>query len=388
MKPTLAVSLAALALSIVCSAPAEAQFISGIAYTTSANRGTCCYAQNFKLKWCKADANGIPTTQCTTGMTNNFGQFGFDIGHGSGRYFPYLWDDAHYWGSEFYPANGPITILAGPGGNQAVGTLTSTPRALPPQAVYPPDGAVNVPTSFILQWTDGLDVERRRTDWPVTYDIWSSGNEFPEQLVFSNVPCGTSPTTGTCSIPVAGLVYTSRYQWRVVARMHSGPVVVQAGADNSYLTTSATFRFSTTWDPATPYYTIRASSGNLVRATNGGGGTVNATGTSSTYETQFKFLDPNGGSLFSGDPIHIQTNRNYFLSAVGGGGSGIETQKWTMGYETWTIHRVAGFGAISAGDQVAFRSANGYYMSALNGGGSSLTATATSIGTWETFTFQ
>lgn len=390
MKWTLRESFAALVifLSLFLSAAAGAQHVSGRVYRTYAQHGTCCYAAGFVMKWCKADADGRPTNQCSSVTTNGTGDFGFNVGWGSGYYFPYLYRDDVYWGSADYPANGPAYFQAG-SPNFVVGTLESRPRATPPQAVYPPHGAVNVPTTIVLQWSDGLDADRRRNDWPVTYDIYSSGNEYPEILVYSNVPCGGTPGSGICSMPVTGLVYTTRYQWRVVARMHSGPIVPQAGPDNSYLTSSATFRFSTQWDPAIPVYTISAPNGSLLRAAAGGGGTFDATGSSSTYETQFQFQDPNGGSLFSGDPIHIRTNRNHFVGAVNGGGSSVDAvQKWSMGWETWYIERIAGIGPVSPGDQVAFRSFNGNYMSAVNGGGSAVNAAATSAGPWETFTFR
>jgi len=374
---------------LIFSATANAQTLVGRVYRTYAQYGTCCYANFFTMKWCKANADGTPNLgQCGSAQTNATGDFTVNVGWGSGYYFPYMFRDDVYWGSATYPISPPAFFQAGVT-NLVQGTLESRPRALPPNAVYPPNGAVNVPTQIILQWSDGLDADRRRTDWPVTYDIYGSGNEFPEIKEFENLPCGGAGN-GVCSVPITNLTYTTRYQWRVVARMHSGPIVYQAGPDNSYYTSSATFRFSTTWDPTVAVYTISAPSGNLIKAVGGGGDGVDATGTASTYETQFHFVDPNGGSLFSGDPIYIQTNRNYYISAVNGGGAGVNAiPAWTMGYETWTIERVAGFGPISPGDEIAFRAYDGsHYMSALNGGGSSVNASATAVGPWETFIFR
>src|SRR5215212_6691829 len=235
--------LAALCLVIAMAPTMRAQTVVGRVYRTYAQYGTCCYASSFTMKWCKADANGVPNlAQCGSATTNATGDFTANLGWGSGYYFPYLFRDDVYWGSATYPANGPAFFQAGVT-NLVQGTLDSRPRALPPGAVYPPHGAVNVPTSFVLQWSDGLDADRRRSDWPVTYDIWASGNEFPEIKQYDNLPCLGSGN-GICSIAITGLAYTTRYQWRVVARMHSGPVVQQAGPDNSYYTSSATFRFS------------------------------------------------------------------------------------------------------------------------------------------------
>ncbi len=375
---------------ILFAAVADAQVVIGRVYKTYAQYGTCCYANSFTMKWCKANADGTPNLgQCGSATTNATGDFTVNLSAlGSGFYFPYLFRDDIYWGSSTYPANGSAYFQAGVT-NPVQGTLDSRPRALPPGAVYPPNGAVNVPTTIVLQWSDGLDADRRRNDWPVTYDIYASGNEFPEIKEFDNLPCLGSGN-GVCNITINNLTYTTRYQWRVVARMHSGPVVQQAGLDNSYYTSSATFRFSTTWDPTVAVYTISTANGNLIKANGGGGDGVDATGAASSYETQFHFVDANGGALMSGDPIFIQTNRNYYISAVNGGGSGVNAiPAWTMDYERWTIERVAGCCAISPGDTVAFRASNGtHYMSALNGGGSSVNASATAIGPWETFTFR
>jgi hypothetical protein len=380
-------------LAAICvfmfSAAAHAQTVVGRVYRTYAQYGTCCYANFFTMKWCKQNADGTPNlAQCGSAQTTQYGDFTVNVGWGSGYYFPYLFRDDVYWGSSTYPIAYPAYFQAGVT-NLVGGTLESRPRALPPNAVYPPSGAVNVPTTIVLQWTDGLDADRRRNDWPVTYDIYGSGNEFPEIKEFDNLPCLGSGN-GVCNIAINNLTYTTRYQWRVVARMHSGPIVQSAGLDNSYYTSSATFRFSTTWDPTVAVYTISTANGNLIKANGGGGDGVDATGTASSYETQFHFVDANGGSLLSGDPIYIQTNRNYYISAVNGGGSGINAiPAWTMDYERWTIERVAGCCAISPGDQVAFRSfSGGYYMSAVNGGGSSMNAAATGIGPSETFTFR
>jgi len=378
-----------LVLLCLIAFPAAAQTVVGRVYRTYAQYGTCCYANFFTMKWCKQNADGTPNLgQCGSAQTTQYGDFSFNIGWGSGYYFPYMYRDDVYWGSSTYPISPPAYFQAGVT-NLVQGTLESRPRALPPNAVYPPNGAVNVPTTIILQWTDGLDADRRRTDWPVTYDIYGSGNEFPEIKEFDNLPCLGSGN-GICNIAINNLTYTTRYQWRVVARMHSGPIVQQAGLDNSYYTSSATFKFSTTWDPTVAVYTISTSGGSLIKASGGGGDGVDATGTASSYETQFHFVDANGGSLMSGDPIYIQTNRNYYISAVNGGGSGVNAiPAWTMDYERWTIERLAGCCAINPGDEVAFRSVSGTnYLSALNGGGSSVNAQATAIGPWETFTFR
>jgi hypothetical protein len=297
-------------------------------------------------------------------------------------YYVFIWNDAEHWGSPTVPIDSFQIALNK--GIEFYG-LHTTPSPLPPTVVTPYEGQINVGSSVNLQWTDGLDNDRRNSSWPVTYDIYASGNEFPETLAYSNVPCNG---VGTCNLYTSGLVYTTRYQWRVVAKLSGYSV----SSDHYYKTSSAPFHFSTTWDPGIPIHTFRTINGsNLLKAANGGGGSFDATGASSNYETQFVVQDVNGGTLYSGDQVHIQTNRNYFMTAVNGGcpSCGVNaSSSWTMSYQTWTIIRVAGFGPINPGDQVAFQSTNGYYMSAEGGGGQAVNANRTAIGAWETFTFQ
>jgi len=367
-------------LLVVAASAAEAQiFVFGRA--TVAFATYYGYAANLHMKWCKAGSNGLPTTDCANGATGPYGDYNITLGS-TGYYLPYLWDDAGYIGSSTYPASWSIPMISTPFGNEVDGLLTY-PRPLAPTAVTPAYGSVNVNTSFTLQWSDGLDSARRSASWPVTYDIYSSGNEFPETLVFSNIPCNG---VGTCSVNVSGLVYTTRYQWRVVAKMKDAPYFAPLG-DNTYATSSQQLKFATKWDPSIPLHNIFSYNRNFLRAPGGGGGAFDATGAATNYETQFQFIDTNGGTLYDGDTINIRTNRNYFVSAIGGGGGGTTANVgWNYGYETFTIVRLAGYGPINPGDQVALRSYGGYYVCAEGGGGGAVNANRTSIGPCETFT--
>ena len=362
---------------------ARAQNVNGNVFIQLAG-GQLQPAQSFRVKFCKVDANGVNLNICTTSnptLLNGF--YGFDVRHGPGTYYMYLWRDSTYWGSETYPAAGPFGISNSPGGNVITGFF-SRPRALPPNAINPANNSVNRPTSFTLQWSDGLDVFRRDPNWIVTYDIYASGNEFPENLVFSNIPCNGF---GTCSVNVSGLVYSTRYQWRVVARMRS-PIQLQGFPDNYHFTESETFRFSTMFDPSTPTYSFRTSNGKYLTAPGGGGGDFTATASGiDSLTSQFKIIDVNGGSLMSGDTVHIQTNRNYYLMAFGGGGGDVATSGWAQSWETFTIVKVGGSGSISGGNQVALRGSNGvHYVVAEGGGGGTVNCNRTAIGPFETFT--
>lgn len=373
------------AVSLFAVAPvAKAQNVNGIAYIQVAG-GNLYPAQSFRVKFCKIDNGGnlIPGACRTSNPTLLNGFFGFDVGHGAGWYYMFLYRESLEWGSIDYPVAGPLFIGDFPGGNTINGAY-ARPRAWPPLAVNPADNSVNRPTSFTLQWSDGLDSNRRDPNWAVTYDIYASGNEFPENLVFSNIPCNGF---GTCSINVSGLVYSTRYQWRVVARMRS-PNFFPGFGDNVYLTRSNTFRFSTMFDPSTPTYSFRTSNGRYLTAPGGGGGDFVATDSSiNSLTSQFKIIDVNGGQLMSGDTVHVQTNRNYYLMAFGGGSGDVATSGWAMEWETFTIWKVGGSGEISGGNSVALRGLNGFhYVSAVNGGGGTVNCSATAVGSWETFT--
>lgn len=383
MKRFLIGTLVAVSLLVLVSA-ANAQSVQGFANIQVAG-GALFPAPSFRVKFCKADNNGnlIPGACVTSTPTLSNGFFGLNVVHGAGSYYMYMWRDNIYWGSETYPIAGPLSIGDFPFA-QTINGMFARPRAMPPTAVNPANNAFNRPTSFTLQWSDGLEANRRDPNWPVTYDIYASGNEFPENLIFSNIPCNG---VGTCSVNISGLVYSTRYQWRVVAKMRS-PTFFQGFGDNVYLTDSSTLRFSTMFDPSTPTYSFRTSNGKYLTAPNGGGGDFTATASSiDSLISQFKIIDVNGGSLMSGDTVHIQTNKNYYLMAFGGGGGDVATSAWAMSWETFTIIKVGGSGAISGGNSVALLGPNGaHYVVAEGGGGGTVNCNRTAIGPFETFT--
>ena len=369
---------------------ANAQLVFGnISYEVSG--GTVLAAPNFQVKFCKADPNRnfalIPgACQTHTRTTNSSGAyFDFWLVNGVGWYYMYAWRNDWSWGSETYPASEPVFVDSYPDPfGTTVNGYPAKPRPLMPFAVNPLNNSFNQPVSFTLQWNDGLDSQRRDPRWPVTYDIYASGNEFPENLVFSNIPCNG---VGTCSINVSGLVYSTRYQWRVVAKIRAATLVANF-PDNVHSTSSQTLRFSTGFDPSTPTYSFRTSIGRYLTAPGGGGGDFTATATAiNSLTSQFKIIDVNGGSLMSGDTVHIQTNKNYYLMAYNGGGGDVATSGWAMSWETFRIFKVGGSGQIGNGDPVALLGPNGiHYLVAENGGGGTVNCTRTGVGPSETFT--
>ena len=366
-------------------AEANAQFVSGYAQIQFAG-GAVVPGQSLRIKFCKIDSGGnlIPSACRTSNPTLLDGFFGFDVGHGPGFYYIFAWREATNWGSQDYPITSPVPVSNSPGGNHFGFLPPSRPAANKPVAVTPANNSVNRPTSFTLQWSDGLDPNRRDPNWFIRYDIYASGNEFPENLVFADIPCNGF---GTCSISVSGLVYSTRYQWKVVAKLKSPVLIPSFPGENLHITHSDTFRFSTMFDPSTPTYSFRTSNGKYLTAPGGGGGDFTATASNiDSLISQFKIIDVNGGSLNHGDTVHIQTNRNYYLMAFGGGGGDVATSGWAQSWETFTIIKIGGSGSISGGNQIALASQSGHYLVAEGGGGGTVNCNRLAIGPFETFT--
>ncbi|HEV3484697.1 MAG TPA: hypothetical protein VG106_04775, partial [Vicinamibacterales bacterium] len=139
-----------------------------------------------------------------------------------------------------------------------------------------------------------------------------------------------------------------------------------------------------------PRGSFRSWNSHYVSAVNGGDAAVNADPTAIGLNERFVIVDSNGGSLVSGDAVHLQSRSGKFLSAVGGGGSNLTANQTGTGtFETFTIFKQNGTGTIANGDSVAFRSSGGYYIVAEPTGtsGTPLNCNRTAAGPWETFVF-
>lgn len=124
--------------------------------------------------------------------------------------------------------------------------ISLIPAPLPPGPVYPSDGLLNLPSSFTIRWSDGLDASRRNSLWPVTYAIyyksWANGVAEPSSytLFASGLPCNPD-STGFCTKPVAGISLVN-YRWYAVASMD---VSASTGVANSTLSTQGPPAFFT-----------------------------------------------------------------------------------------------------------------------------------------------
>src|SRR5258706_9847578 len=86
---------------LVTASTAQAQFfVYGHAFSQEA---TAYYnASYFQMKWCRADANLQPTSQCGYGSLDQAGNFNISIPdqYAGGYYYPYLLRNETYLGSD------------------------------------------------------------------------------------------------------------------------------------------------------------------------------------------------------------------------------------------------------------------------------------------------
>jgi hypothetical protein len=128
--------------------------------------------------------------------------------------------------------------------------ISTIPAPLPPNPIYPGDGALNVSSSFPVRWNDGLDASRRNPLWPVTYAIyykyWPFGGFEPANytLVVAAQPCN-SVTFGTCETFVTGEP-DGNFRWYVIANMD---VSASTGISNSILSTQSSIATFTVGQP-------------------------------------------------------------------------------------------------------------------------------------------
>jgi hypothetical protein len=135
-----------------------------------------------------------------------------------------------------------------------------------------------------------------------------------------------------------------------------------------------------------------AYTGWHLTASGGGGSSVNAnTFNNGDFET-FWVYDMNGGQFNNGDSVTVKTFNGQYLRADNGGGSNLTaTGTYTDSYSQFTIVKTGGSSGtlIASGDTFALRTPNGVnYVTAVSGGGGVAMANATGIGNNEIFSFN
>jgi hypothetical protein len=174
------------------------------------------------VKFCAANVSGgiNGTGQCYVTTTSN-GSFSITLPNFQ-SYFFFTWYDPEDWGSASTRAwtntNGQVGDLV----NFATGAymnIISELRPHRPTAIYPLNGATDVPLVFTLKWTSGIDVARNWPGvWPVTYDVYAYGEGGAELKVLSDIPCNPD-IRGYCSYYINNVVPNWRYFWRVVPKI-------------------------------------------------------------------------------------------------------------------------------------------------------------------------
>lgn len=131
---------------------------------------------------------------------------------------------------------------------------------------------------------------------------------------------------------------------------------------------------------------LRTSNGSYVVVE---GEAIRATSSRQGWPETFVLVDRNGGSLMSGDPVHLEAQSGRYVVAEDGGGREVNADRTAVGRsEIFTVVKVGGSGEIRPGDRIALRAYSGHYVVAENGGGGAVNANRTVIGPWEIFTLE
>lgn len=175
------------------------------------------------VKFCATNVAGAinGTGQCYIAATSS-GTFSINLPNNLSYYF-FAWYDGDDWGSSttrgWTDTNGQVGDVVH-FATSAYMNIISELRPHKPTAVYPTDGATNVPLAFTLKWSSGIDAARNWPGtWSVTYDIYSYGEGGTEIKDLSDIPCNPD-ASGKCSYYIDNVVANWRYYWRVVPKIH------------------------------------------------------------------------------------------------------------------------------------------------------------------------
>lgn len=137
--------------------------------------------------------------------------------------------------------------------------------------------------------------------------------------------------------------------------------------------------------PVYKVISLRANNNQYVSAESGGGGAVVANRPVRGDWERFVLVDQTGGSLVSGDVVHLRAQNGMYVVAEN---AEIKANRTVAGsWETFRVFKVGG-GTINAGDQINVRAWDDRWVVAEGGGGGAVKADRTTAGPWETFTFD
>jgi len=244
MMKSLRFVLVAALLGLV-AVPSFAVTVGGIAWMRASYNRYYYPGAGQKVKFCVDDSTGSGARgegECYTTSTASNSTYLISV-PGNRVYWVFSWNDPYYWGSTTTPAwmnsSSPATRILVGAYNIGLADIYSEPRPFPSSAVYPANGAQNVPLVFTLKWTNGLDAGRIWPGvWSTTYDIYAYGEGGSELKVLADIPCNPD-ASGNCTYYINNVVPNWLYFWRVVAKLRVTPL------DRVFEQSSPTFTFRT-----------------------------------------------------------------------------------------------------------------------------------------------
>lgn len=218
-------------LTLACAATVSAGSVDIWAFKTVAGVEYSQRAAYFSVRLCRTG-----TQTCTYGVpTDSYGHGNVFISPSfAGWYDLYLYKDygAKYggeWGSQTQAIGGGAFYI--PQGFTSI-TVSVPPRPLAPTLVSPCNYCGVPSGNFYLSWTSGLDSQRTASNWPVTYEIWTSSTpvgwpQGQEWLAVPDAPCNPD-SQGRCRWYVDYIADEpgAQYTWRIVVKLNVGGGIV------------------------------------------------------------------------------------------------------------------------------------------------------------------
>ena len=207
------------------SAPAFAWSVTVYTYQSVAGRDYARIGPRMKVKLCH-----VTYGTCHSGTSDLYGRVPLAVTR-EGYYYAYIWDPYDYeWGSIDTPD--PNQYYVYPMYTEQVINLSAFPRPLQPGLVSPCNNCWVGLGNFYLVWTDGLDADRRASNWPVTYEIWTSTTlpgqpQAEDYMAVADAPCNPD-SRGNCRWYVDYLAscQNCKYTWRIVVKQNFGGGIV------------------------------------------------------------------------------------------------------------------------------------------------------------------
>jgi hypothetical protein len=212
------------AVMCLISMPALAYTVTVYTFHSVAGVDYARNAPNTRVRLCEV-ANG----SCSSGISDATGRSNVIVTR-AGYYYAYIYDTNGRWGSTETPD--PNQYYVYPIFSEQVIRLSAFPRPFAPTLVSPCNGCGVPRGNFNLSWTSGLDWERTASNWPVTYEIWTSATppgwaQGAEGLGVADAPCNPD-AQGRCRwyVDYLDAPVGTRYTWRIVVKINFGGGII------------------------------------------------------------------------------------------------------------------------------------------------------------------